>query len=356
MPLKIIRQDITKIKCDAIVNPTDPHYSHSGGTDAAIHEAAGAELYMACVSSGSVSVGRAVITPAFALPCKHVIHTVGPVWIDGKSGEEDLLRLCYSESLRLAAENGCESVAVPLISSGTFGFPKDRVLKIAVDVIGDFLIGHEMLVYLVVYDKASYSISEKLFSDIVSYITDNCHIPAPQMRPSYCPKAIEDSPGDHIMASPCRSEAPAPRFAKRKKEREDSIVPLGAQKESAASLDDMLRNLDKGFADTLFDFIDEKGMTDVECYKRANVDKKTFSKIKCNKDYRPSKVTAVSFAIALRLNIEETNRLLNTVGMSLSHSNKFDVIIEYFIITGNYDSIFDVNEVLYKFDQITLGV
>lgn len=346
MPLKIIRQDITKIKCDAIVNPTDPHYSHSGGTDAAIHEAAGAELYRACLAEGPISVGRAVITSALALPCKHVIHTVGPVWVNGKKGEEELLRSCYSECLRIAAENGCESVAFPLIASGTFGFPKDRVLKIAMDAIGDFLFGHEMLVYLVVYDKTAYSISEKLFADIVTYIDDNSQAPLAIMQAPYCPRVLEECSDDAPKASARRSKAFTLRSPKRK-----SVC-----EEKSASLDEMLKNLDKGFADTLFDFIDKKGITDVECYKRANVDKKTFSKIKCNKDYRPSKVTAVSFAIALRLNIDETNRLLNTVGMSLSHSNKFDVIIEYFITTGNYDSIFDVNEVLYKFDQITLGV
>jgi len=346
MPLKIIRQDITKIKCDAIVNPTDPHYSHSGGTDAAIHEEAGAELYRACLAEGPITVGHAVITPAFALPCKYVIHTVGPVWVNGKKGEEELLHSCYGECLRMAAENSCESVAFPLIASGTFGFPKDRVLKIAIEVIGDFLLEHEMLVYLVVYDKTAYSISEKLFADIVSYIDDNCQAPIMLMQASYSFRALEKSSDDTLEALARQPKAAAPRFSKRKKDCE----------EKSASLDEMLKNLDKGFADTLFDLIDEKGMTDVECYKRANVDKKTFSKIKCNKDYRPSKVTAVSFAIALRLNIDETNRLLNTVGLSLSHSNKFDVIIEYFITTGNYESIFDVNEVLYKFDQITLGV
>ena len=358
MPLKIIRQDITKIKCDAIVDPTDPHYSHSGGTDAAIHEAAGAELYRACLAEGPISVGRAVITPAFALPCKHVIHTIGPVWVNGKKGEEELLRSCYGECLRIAAENSCESVAFPLISSGTFGFPKDRVLKIAMDVIGDFLFEHEMLVYLVVYDKAAYSISEKLFDDIVSYIDDKCHIPMAPIQASYCPRVLDDDSED-VSKIIRRSKAPAARTPRRSKEPAGGGVPLFASadhEEKSASLEEMLKNLDKGFADTLFDFIDEKGMTDVECYKRANVDKKTFSKIKCNKDYRPSKVTAVSFAIALHLNIDETNRLLNTVGMSLSHSNEFDVIIEYFITTGNYESIFDVNEVLYKFDQITLGV
>lgn len=342
MPLKIIRQDITKIKCDAIVNPTDRHFSHGGGVDEAIHKAAGAELYKACCAHGELEDGDAIVTPAFSLPSKYVIHTVGPVWFGGYLDEEATLRSCYSACLALAVSNKCQSVAFPLIASGTFCFPKDRVLKIATDVIGDFLFKHEMLVYIVVYDKDSYEISEKLFADIESFIDDN-----------YIKSAQEDDDLDEFLPiSYCRSRS------NHSKELPSDYAPSprASMPHAATSLEDMLKNLDCGFAEMLFRFIDEKGLSDVECYKRANVDKKTFSKIKCNKDYKPSKVTAVSFAIALRLNIDETNRLLNTVGMSLSRSSKFDVIIEYFITTGNYESIFDVNEVLYKLDQITLGV
>ena len=341
MPLKIIRQDITKIECDAIVDPTDPHYSHSGGTDAAIHEAAGAELYKACILQGTLEIGDAILTPAFDLPCKHVIHTVGPRWYGGNSDEESALRACYTACLALALGNKCESVAFPLISSGTFGFPKDKVLRIATDVIADFLFAHEMLVYLVIYDKDSFAVSEKLFADIESFIDDNCE--------GVRDLAVSDETLP-IRRARCCNKPEKPRSVPKESR------SYAASARPTPNLDDMLKNLDCGFAETLFRYIDEKGISDVECYKRANVDKKTFSKIKCNKNYKPSKVTAVSFAIALRLNIDETNHLLKTVGMSLSHSNKFDVIIEYFITTGNYESIFDVNEVLYKFDQVTLGV
>ena len=341
MPLKIIRQDITKIKCDAIVNPTDRYFSHGGGVDEAIHDAAGAKLYKACRSHGELAVGDALLTPAFALPSKYVIHTVGPRWYGGNSDEEAMLRSCYTACLALAVGNKCKSIAFPLISSGTFGFPKDRVLKIATDVIGDFLFKHEMLVYIVVYDKDSYEISEKVFADIESFIDEK------SVRVYRNSDLLDDAvPFRQIRMKSIRSEDKAIDF---------SPVPRTVSC-TVPSLDDMLKNLDCGFAETLFRYIDEKGITDVECYKRANVDKKTFSKIKCNKAYKPSKVTAVSFAIALRLNIDETNHLLNTVGMSLSRSNKFDIIIEYFITTGNYESIFDVNEVLYKFNQTTLGV
>lgn len=385
MPIKIIRQDITKIKCDAIVNPTDVHYSHGGGVDAAIHEAAGDELYCACVEQGTLDVGKAVITSAFlALPCNYVIHTVGPQWRGGEYGEETLLRSCYSEVLKLALANKCESIAIPLIASGTFGFPKDKVLKIAVDEISNFLLENEMLVYIVVFDKTSYSISEKLFFDVTSFIKDTyverrsifdseqyCKRVEPSHKENIrdraadaceLPKAADVERRPIFKPSPhCRRMEPLHKEAIRNGAADACEVPEIARLKPPkdppkVSLEDMLGELDKGFADTLFYYIDKKGLTDVECYKRANVDKKTFSKIKCNKDYRPSKVTVVSFAIALRLDIEETRHLLNTVGMSLSHSSVFDVIIEYFVTTGNYRDIFDVNETLYKFDQITLGV
>ena len=347
MPLKIIRQDITKIKCDAIVNPTDRYFSHGGGVDLQIHEAAGAELYKICEKLGEIEVGDAVITPAFNLPCKHVIHTVGPIWNGGDSDEESLLRSCYRACLELALNEKCKSLAFPLISSGTFGFPKDRVLKIAVDVIGDFLFENEMLVYIVVFDKTAYSISEKLFSDITSFIDDNYSVWQAPMYDSVREEKNYSRYRSRILADAADDiEAPRPIYCK---STEKSAAP-------SKSLDDMLKEMDKGFAYTLFRYIDEKGISDVECYKRANVDKKTFSKIKCNKSYKPSKITAVSFAIALRLNLEETNHLLNTVGMSLSRSSRFDVIIEYFVTTGNYKDIFDVNETLYQFEEDTLGV
>ena len=326
MPIKLIRQDITKIKCDAIVNPTDPYFSHGGGVDAAIHRIAGKELYLACwKQTPRLSVAHAILTPAFALPCKYVIHTVGPHWRGGNCGEEALLRSCYTESLKLAVEKNCKSIAFPLISSGTFSFPKESVLHIALETVSSFLLTHDLLVYIVVFDKSSYSISQKLFSDVTAYIDDT--YVAAQSRPK-------------AFFSACR-------------------LPPRVLRDSAAestSLEEMLRKMDRGFAETLFSYIDQKGITDVDCYKRANVDKKTFSKLKCNKDYRPSKETAVSFAIALHLSLEETDHLLNTAGLSLSDSNKFDIIIKYFLTMGKYQTIHDVNEVLYQFDQKTLGV
>ncbi len=326
MPLKIIRQDITKIECDAIVNPTNTYLYAGGGLDLKIRMAANSGLEKFCDSHKIKSVGDAIISPPFGLPCRYIIHVAGPVY-DGRSVCDELLKKSYLSCLSIAQNNGCENIAIPLISSGTNGFPKDKVLKIATDSIVEFLSKTDMLVYLVVYDKDSYDISSKLFYDITSYIDENY---------------IEDKP---LFKRPRIRE-----------EREFEFLECNASAVDEAALDFMLENMDKSFAETLFELIDKRGISDVEAYKRSNVDKKVFSKIKCNKHYKPSKITAVSFAIGLKLNSEETERLLKTAGLALSKSNRFDVIIGYFIETGNYDTIFDVNEVLYKLDEFTLGV
>ncbi len=322
MPLQIIRQDITLIKCDAVVNPTDSLLSGSGGADAAIHDAAGARLYEHCEGIGSLSVGEAIITPAYDMPyCKHIIHVAGPMWRGGLDGERVLLRSCYLEALKLAWENKCRSVAFPLIASGTYGYPKDKVLKLATATISEFLLKHEMDIYLVVYDVDSYEISKSLKSELDKYINRVYR-------------------GEEIFEERAFYTAKA--------------MPMRAYDEADfATLPDF--ELDKGFSDTLFDYIDAKGVTDVEAYKRSNVSRKVFSKIKCTKNYTPSKITAVSFAIGLRLNLEETEHLLGTAGMCLSRSSKFDVIIEYFIKTGKYQDIHEVNETLYQYDQVLLG-
>lgn len=352
MPLMIIKQDITRLRCDAIVNPTNPNMNPDGGADEAIHTAAGPELLKYCNTLGGLSVGEAKITPAFNLPAKHVIHTVGPKWRGGFLGERVLLRSCYSECMQLAIDHGCKSIAFPLIASGLYGYPKDKVLKEATDVIRAFLEDCEMDVYVVLYDKTDYSIPREVLVGVQAYIDD-----------FYSHESVDLSDAC-IFGPEHREERRRGRrssFAKEKyifsesAECCSSVDPCEIGMPSP-DLHDMLKNMDKGFADTLFYYIDKKGLSDVEAYKRSNVGKKTFSKIKCNKDYRPSKITAVSFAIGLRLDIKETTHLLSTVGMCLSRADKFDVIIEYFIMTGKYDSIFDVNEVLYQFDQSLLGV
>ena len=344
MPLKIIRQDITKIECDAIVNPSNSHLCPGGGADLSIHRAAGPELLAYCEKMGGCEVGKAKITPAFNLPCKYVIHTVGPVWQENQKSV-DLLMSCYKECLQLAKENNCETVAFPLISSGAYGFPKKSVMKIATTVISDFLFENEMLIYLVVFDKKAFEISEKLFCDVAEYIDDN-YIDKHQRtcgrfgnRPTQAFRRceFEEIEDKQILLeeSVCLSQA----------------IPCDSE-----DIGEWLKQMDKGFADTLFYYIDKKEITDVDAYKRSNVSKKTFSKIKCDPNYKPSKLTAVSFAIGLQLDFDETTHLLKTAGFALSESSIFDLIIQYFIETGNYETIFDVNEMLYYYDQQLLGV
>lgn len=334
MPLEIIRNDITKVHADAIVNAANSSLLGGGGVDGAIHRAAGPELLEECRTLGGCKTGQAKLTKGYNLPAKYVIHTVGPVWQGGKNDEEKLLTACYKNSLELAKDCKLESIAFPLISSGAYGYPKDKALRIAISVIGDFLISNEMTVFLVVYDKAAFMLSEKLFSSISQYIDE---------------KYIEERPVDldrfaegHILKE-CYVEEPMLSSVE---------APL---KKSKRSLIDKVKHMDETFSQMLLRLIDEKGMTDAETYKKANIDRKLFSKIRNDIYYKPSKPTAIAFAIALRLNLDETKDLLLRAGFALSHSSKFDIIIEYFIEEGSYN-IFEINEALFAFDQSLLGV
>ena len=330
MPLEIVRNDITKMKVDAIVNAANESLLGGGGVDGAIHRAAGSGLLAECRMLGGCKTGKAKITGGYNLPAKYVIHTVGPVYEDGKHGEKDLLESCYRESLALAKERNCETVAFPLISSGVYGYPKDQALKVAVDVIGDFLLENDMTVYIVIFDKAAYKISEKLFSDIAEYIDDN----------------YVDEHTDYRRES-MRMNAPMQSIMA------DEICECKALF-TEEDLDSKLKQIDESFSQMLLRKIDEKGMTDAECYKKANIDRKLFSKIRSDVHYKPSKPTVIAFAISLELSLDETEDMLRKAGFALSHSNKFDIIIEYFISKGNYN-IFEINEALFAFDQSLLG-
>ncbi len=346
MPLQIIRQDITKMEVDAIVNAANSSLLGGGGVDGAIHKAAGRRLLLECMKLGGCKVGQAKLTEGYNLPAKYVIHTVGPKWKGGENGEKELLESCYRESLGLALESKCKSIAFPLISSGVYGYPKDQALRVAVDVISGFLIEHDMLVYIVVFDKSSFQISEKLFADIASYIDDRyveTHFEFNRTRRDEFGESMilgetRILPGDTEELFPMCAQAPTMSMPVPKK----------------TSLEDMMNQIDESFSQMLLRKIDEKNMTDAECYKKANIDRKLFSKIRSDVNYRPSKTTAIAFAIALELSLDETKDLLMKAGFALSHSNKFDIIIEYFIVSGNYD-VFQINEALFAFDQNLLG-
>ena len=340
MPLEIVRNDITKMKVDAIVNAANELLLGGGGVDGAIHRAAGSELLAKCRTLGGCKTGKAKITGGYNLPAKYVIHTVGPIYNDGKHGEKALLESCYRESLALAKEKNCETVAFPLISSGVYGYPKDQALKVAIDVIGDFLLENEMTVYIVIFDKTAYKISEKLFSDIAEYIDDN-----------YVDEHTDYS-RERMRMNALPSMAPHTR---RKKSDNDFLEMCDCKAMLVEDdLDAKLKQIDESFSQMLLRKIDEKGMTDAECYKKANIDRKLFSKIRSDVHYKPSKPTALAFAISLELSLAETEDMLRKAGFALSHSNKFDIIIEYFISRGNYN-IFEINEALFAFDQSLLG-
>ena len=340
MPLQIIRQDITKMKVDAIVNTTNEEMIGYSGVDLAVHTMAGPELDEECSKIAPLFLGQAKITKAYNLPSKYVIHTSGPVWRGGNYGESDILRSCYEESLKLAVENKCKSIAFPLISSGVYQYPKDQVLKFAIHIITEFLFDHELKVYLCVFDKESYSFSQKLFNDIQEFIDDEYVDEHDEDYYDDLGGALAEEP---LMLCKCCEALPPIEADEAEQPDIDGL-----------SLKDYIEQMDKSFQEMLFDLIDESGMTDVECYKKANVDKRTFSKIKSNKDYRPSKQTVIAFAISLQLNMDETQALLATVGFTLSRSNVFDKIIRYFIHNKNYD-IFEINQALFEFDQVLLG-
>ena len=355
MPFEIVRNDIVNMQVDAIVNTANPNPVIGSGVDSGIHKKAGHELLAARQKIGCIDSGDAVITPGFNLDAKYVIHTVGPIWEDGNHGEEQILSSCYRKSLALAKEHECESIAFPLIATGNYGFPKPLALQIAVREISTFLLENEMQIYLVVFGKEAFALSEKLFKSVSSYIDEN-----------YIRNKTLDEYGTESVYS---SRLETRRIRERLKQSNrihDDICPSQALEECLAmsvgavvpmDSDDwgqLLKDLDAGFSETLLQLIDRTGKKDSEIYKKANVDRKLFSKIRNNMDYKPSKTTALAFAFALELDVDETKDFIGRAGFALSHSSKFDVIVEYFLVNRNYN-VFELNEVLFAFDQPLIG-
>lgn len=341
MPFQIIRNDITKVSADAIVNTANPKPVIGSGTDSAIYKAAGENNLLAARKAiGDIEPGQAVHTNAFKLKAKYIIHTVGPVWVDGKHGEKDILRSCYSESLALTDRLKCQSIAFPLISSGAYGFPKDTALDVALSEIGKFLLTHDMNITLVVFDKTAFELSEKLMGEIEQYIDEQT---AASLREQ------ERFHGNLRMIT---------RSMLFEEERRHSlsqsqgagIFPDVAKK----NLSETVCSAGQTFQEKLFELIDKSGMDDVTVYKKANIDRKVFSRIRSKRDYKPKKKTAVAFAIALELDLPTTVDLLARAEIAFSQSNLFDLIIAYFITHGIYD-MFEINAALFQYDQPVLG-
>ncbi|MFS0824482.1 macro domain-containing protein [Bacillus sp. 1P02SD] len=335
MPLEIVRNDITQMKVDAVVNAANTELKMGGGVCGAIFRAAGAEeLQAACDEIGSCAVGDAVITDAFNLSSKYIIHTPGPIWQGGTKNEAKLLQSSYFHSLELANFHKCESIAFPLISTGIYGFPKEEALQIAVSTISSFLMEHDMVIYLVVFDKASFGVSKKLFTSIHQYIDEHY---VDEFESTFRRvRNIELNHAEPILDA------------------QEELYKIEDNQQVKNNLVELVNQLDESFSDRLLRLIDERGMTDVETYKRANIDRRLFSKIRNEAGYTPKKKTAIAFAIALQLNVDETIHLLSAAGYTLTHSSKFDVIIKYFIDQENYN-IHEINEALFMFDQPLLG-
>ena len=369
LAFRIVRNDITKVKADAIVNTANPEPTYGDGTDHAIYLAAGADLLLAeRARIGRLKVGQAAPTPAFALPARYIIHTVGPSWEGGTHGEIDALRQCYRNSLEVAEELKCGSVAFPLIATGVYGFPKDEALKIAVSVFSEFLMEHEMKIILTVFDEESFVLSGKIFDEIDAYIDEKTA--EEKRKEEYAGGRIKDGNrrGSNSFLSVAKAEsflqepsAAGHIFASKPAEAVDEAkeamcfpAPEKLQETGGDSLEERMKHIDDTWQEALLWWIDEKGYTDVEVYKRANVDRKLFSKIRSKEEYQPKKMTAVAFALALRLNLDETRDFLKRAGFALSRSNKFDLIIEYFIEHGIYDT-YTINLALFDHRQPLLG-
>lgn len=343
MPFQIVRNDITQMRVDAIVNTANPQPVICSGTDAMVHANAGAKLLAARQKIGTIRCGDAAITPAFDLQAKYVIHTVGPVWSDGSQEEESLLRSCYDNSLKLALEHNCQSVAFPLISTGNYGFPKDKALQIAISAFHAFLTEQEMQIYLVVYDHTAFKLSEKLFQNVASYIDENFT--------GKCEFAAEKCELRSIRP-------PIKRQAKEIRAQEDRIPAMRrthiCRAPRANDLDNFLKKKDAGFIETLKELIQKQGLKNATVYKRANMSKQHFSKLINSPNANPTKPTAIALALALELNLEQTIDLIGRAGYTLTNSSVFDLIIQYYIQQKNYN-IIEINITLYEFDQILLG-
>ena len=430
MPIKIIRDDITKVQCDAIVNAANKTLLGGGGVDGAIHKVAGIGLFFDCLKLRVCKIGEAKITPAHKLPCKYVIHTVGPKWKDGNHNEEEQLASCYTNSLLLAKENNCESVAFPLISTGVYKFPKEQALSIAIKTIKAFLVDNDMDVIVVVYDKSDFQIDIDMQDDVDKYISehylynsvrigladyvdhrmgDTAELPSvhyydPFDRKIESGKILPKESFPTPWGKPAlgyKSRRKGRSYARRLRRKPDSQkraqrirsehschintdasieIKQGNQEDlskwfpseplerrrsgiegcgqirdiSRLTIEEQFKNIDEGFRGTLFKMIDDRGMKDSECYKKANVDKRLFSKIRCDDNYHPSKTTALAFAVALELNLEDTKKFIATAGYTLTHSSKLDLIVEYYIIREEYD-VDAINMMLFKYDQKLLG-
>lgn len=330
MPFKIIRNDLTKMQVDVIVNTANPKPTYSSGTDSAVYKAAGKEELLAERKKiGYMNEGEVAITPGFRLPAKHIIHAVSPRYIDGNSGEEKKLRDCYKKSLALAAKYECKSIAFPLIATGSFGYPKEEGMRIALDEINAFLMKQDMLVYLVVFDTAATKLGLNLYPDLEAYINHN--YVCDKREEEYREYNVYRREREVVEAnlSPCPSQA----FS----EFDDEYYDFLEKNETA--LQERMEHMTDTFQEYLMYLIQSKGFTNAEVYNRAIITKQLFSKINKNPQYHPDKGTAMRLCIGAKLNMDETIDLLARAGYALSPCDKRDIVFSFFIEKEVYDMI-----------------
>lgn len=368
MPFKIIRNDITKMRVDAIVNTASAEPTYETGVDRAIYQAAGEKkLLRARQKIGYLEEGDTALTPAFQLSAKYIIHAVSPIYIDGTCGEEEKLRRCYKGSLELAKSKRCKSIAFPLIATGNFAYPREEGMSIALQEIQKFLLDHDMMVYLVVFDDASVKVSGQLFNEIESYVdahyvgrciveeyatfesvraadTEDLELTFFDDEEEEFEDATESVPQDTAELPPLPPMEPmcsAPECPPK------APVIFTAP---ARSLQELVNNVGETFQQRLLRLISEKEMTTVEAYKAAYKDKKFFYKISKNVNYQPTKHTVYAFAIALQLSLDETKDLLASAGLAMSQASRFDIIMQYVFEHEIYD-FYTIDCILYDFAE-----
>ena len=350
MPFQIIRNDITKVKADAIVNTANPEVTVGSGVDTAIYNAAGRDwLLMERAKIGDLDIGEVAITPAGKLNAKFIIHESGPVWVDGTYNEAKILRSCYDKCLNIAFDYKCESIAFPLLASGAYGFPKDIALRIAIDAFRAFLSEHELDIYLVLYDSKSIKLSETMFDGVISFVGSRFAAMAPDDTGFYdadylsddsmSDEAIEfDDDTDYSFECSEVREAAAPYITR--------VTGTGS---FANTFGDFVDNKEiLSFGEYLQQLINKKGLTNKEVYFEANLTKQYFSKIINNKVTNPAKEKLLCIAVALKLNIDETKDFLLHAGYAISPYSKIDLAFEYYIENG----IYDVYEISFALEEI----
>lgn len=348
MSFRIIRNDITKMNVEAIVNTANGQIDVGAGCDLSVYRAAGFDQLLEYRKQhiGQIEEGQSFLTPGFDLAAKYIIHTVSPFYWDGKHGEEEKLRNCYRNSLRIAKENDITEIAFPLISTGSFGYPKEEGMRIAIDEIHSFLLTNNMNITLVVFDDKATRLGEHLFSDLEKYISHN-----------YVIEKAEEDYGNQdsgfielnecVCAKPPKRKPIAPRHEVSKvssmKDQSrcipEAIEDWDFEGEHVSKINERINHRSDTFSQYLMFLIQEKGMENTEVYKRSIIDKKIFSKIKNNKDYHPQKMTALCLCIGATLNLDESKDLLARAGYALSPCDMTDIIFTYFIENKIYDMI-----------------